>query len=196
VVELTVPDLTTAVGGRTLPAMTNAAAPTGSAQPADRLERVDRVSGRVLVVDREQRVLLLRGSDPANSAAGDWWFTPGGGLDPGETTEAGALRELAEETGLVLEELGGPVWVRTAEFDFMGQSYRQAETFFLVEIGAHEVDFAGFTDLERRAVHEFRWWGVDELAASEVTVYPSALAAELAALLAGGRPDVAKEVGP
>jgi 8-oxo-dGTP pyrophosphatase MutT (NUDIX family) len=166
--------------------MTNAGAPA---------ERVERSSGRVLVVDRHRRVLLLRGSDPADPAAGDWWFTPGGGLDPGEDAEAAARRELVEETGLVLAELGRPVWVRTAEFAFMGQTYRQAETFFFVEIDEHDVTFGGFTDVERQAVHEYRWWGLDELAASGVTVYPSSLAAELAVLLASGRPAVAKEVG-
>jgi 8-oxo-dGTP pyrophosphatase MutT (NUDIX family) len=150
--------------------------------------RVDRTGGRVLVVDSDDRVLLLRGSDPADPAAGTWWFTPGGGLDDGETAEQGALRELAEETGLVLDRLGPAVWRRTAEFDFMGRSYRQAETFFFVRIPGHTVDFSGFTQIERDAVHEFRWWSVEELAATDETVYPSSLGAELALLITEGPP--------
>jgi 8-oxo-dGTP pyrophosphatase MutT (NUDIX family) len=155
---------------------------------------IERTSGRVLVVDRDDRVLLLRGSDPADLAAGDWWFTPGGGLDPGESLEQGALRELREETGLVLSSLGSPVWQRTASFSFMGRAYRQAETFFLVRVDQHSVDFSGLTDIEQRAVHEFRWWRLDDLARSDVTVYPTALAAELELLLA--RPQDEPHQGP
>ena len=58
------------------------------------------------MVDDRARVLLLRGRDPADPSAGRWWFTPGGGVDPGETVEQAARREIAEETGLVAADLG------------------------------------------------------------------------------------------
>jgi len=161
---------------------------------------IDRASGRVLVVDGAERVLLLRGSDPTDPAAGQWWFTPGGGLDPGESAQQGARRELREETGLDLADLGSPVWVRTAEFTFLGRGYRQAETFFLARVDGHAVDFSGHTDLEKQAVHEFRWWSLDDLQASDIRVYPKALAAELHELLElvgrGQWPTTPKDVGP
>ena len=47
--------------------------------------RIDRVAARVLVVDRDGAVLLLRGGDPHRPEAGTWWFTPGGGVDDGES---------------------------------------------------------------------------------------------------------------
>ena len=170
-------------GRRTLPGMT-----TGT-------EPIDRTGARVLLLDRDDRVLLLRGSDPAAPGAGLWWFTPGGGLDPGETAEEAARRELAEETGLVLRQLGPAVWVRTAHFDFLGRSYRQAETFFLARVDQHDVDFSGFTEMERDTVDAFRWWSVTELATTDETVYPSTLGAELALLLADGPPAEPKDVG-
>ena len=46
-----------------------------------------RRSARVLVIDPDGCVLLLRGFDPARPERGDWWFTPGGGVDPGESRE-------------------------------------------------------------------------------------------------------------
>jgi 8-oxo-dGTP pyrophosphatase MutT (NUDIX family) len=158
---------------------------------------VERTAARVLVIDGSDRVLLLHGSDPADAAAGRWWFTPGGGLDPGESAEEAARRELAEETGLVLDRLGPAVWVRTAEFDFMGDHYRQAETFFLARVddGA-DVDFSGHTLIERDAVHDYRWWSVAELGTTDETVYPSTLGAELALVLADGPPAQPKDVGP
>jgi 8-oxo-dGTP pyrophosphatase MutT (NUDIX family) len=157
---------------------------------------VERTGARVLVVDDLGRVLLLRGSDPAVDDAPTWWFTPGGGADAGETAAQAARRELAEETGLVVDDLGPPVWTRTAEFDFLGAHYRQAETFFLARVGSHEPDTRGWTGVEQAALHEVRWWDLDELERSGETVYPSSLVAELRLLLAQGRPDRPKVVAP
>jgi 8-oxo-dGTP diphosphatase len=44
------------------------------------------------------RILLLRRA--AMDSLPGYWETPGGGVEPGESFEAGAIRELAEETGL------------------------------------------------------------------------------------------------
>jgi 8-oxo-dGTP pyrophosphatase MutT (NUDIX family) len=178
VVELTGPGATYAAGMTTPPAV------------------VERTGARVLVVDDLGRVLLLRGSDPAVPDAPTWWITPGGGADPGESAPEAARRELAEETGLVLDELGAPVWTRTAEFDFLGSRYRQAETFFLARVQAYEPDTSGWTEIERAAVHEVRWWDLAELERSGQTVYPSTLVPELRLLLARGRPAQPKVVGP
>jgi ADP-ribose pyrophosphatase YjhB (NUDIX family) len=157
---------------------------------------IDRVGARVLLVDAAERVLLLRGVDPDDPGAGDWWITPGGGVDPGETLAEGARRELAEETGLVLADVGAPVWFRTVEFMFLGRRYRQAETFFLARVDRHEVDPSGWSEVERRVVRETRWWDLDALAATRETVYPSRLAEALRQLLREGPPGEPYEVGP
>jgi 8-oxo-dGTP pyrophosphatase MutT (NUDIX family) len=138
---------------------------------------VERRAARVLLVDAEDRVLLFHGCDPADAGAGDWWFTPGGGLDDGESPAQAAARELAEETGLVVdpEELGSPVHARTASFRFAGGSYRQTEDFFLLRVVDHEVDCAGFTALELAAVLGHRWWPRAELRSTDQRVYPAEL---------------------
>ncbi|TML29501.1 MAG: NUDIX domain-containing protein, partial [Actinobacteria bacterium] len=61
-------------------------------------EAIPRRASRVLVVDEAGRVLLFHGFDPARPEHG-YWFTVGGGLDPGESAVQGAVRELFEETG-------------------------------------------------------------------------------------------------
>lgn len=67
---------------------------------------------------RGQDVLLIRRGKPPRQ--GDWSI-PGGRIEPGETQAQAALRELAEETGVVAA-LGPKLAVINAEFE--GQSYR------------------------------------------------------------------------
>ncbi|GAA0920423.1 NUDIX hydrolase [Pseudonocardia zijingensis] len=147
-----------------------------------------RVAARVLLVDPAQRLLLFEGFDP--HVPGEFfWFTAGGGLEPGEELRAGAQRELQEETGLRLppERLVGPVWLRRVRFTFEGVEYDSDEWFFLAALtDPAAVDTAGFTDLENRTVRGYRWWSNDELRRTTATVYPFQLGERLPGLLADG----------
>jgi ADP-ribose pyrophosphatase YjhB (NUDIX family) len=61
--------------------------------------RIQRVAAYNVCVDERSRLLLCRLS-AMTEVAGSWTL-PGGGIEFGEHPEAGALRELTEETGLV-----------------------------------------------------------------------------------------------
>jgi len=53
-----------------------------------------------IAFDERGRVLLVRRGDPPDQ---DVWSVPGGRLEPGETVVAAVAREMAEETGLLVE---------------------------------------------------------------------------------------------
>jgi 8-oxo-dGTP diphosphatase len=69
-------------------------------------ERVLRIAAHVVVIDADRRVLLCRISERGPDLGR--WTLPGGGLEFGEPPEAGAIREVAEETGLDVE-VGAPI---------------------------------------------------------------------------------------
>lgn len=156
----------------------------GQTSPAPAQERR---AARVLLLDDDDRLLLFCGADPHVPDV-RFWFTPGGGVEDGESLTDAARRELGEETGCTDVELGPAVWTRQGDFDFEGERVRQAETYYLARVPAWEVDTTGFTDLEQRAVLWHRWWTLAELQATTEVLYPTTLARHLADLLRDGPP--------
>ena len=142
-----------------------------------------RLAARVLVLDPDGHVLLMRGFDPSRPEAGSWWLTPGGGVDAGESLEDAARRELREETGLEVDAVGAPVFERRVLFDFEADSFDQTEHFFCVRAERFTITRAGWTDLEQRSFLEHRWWSTDELAVTAETIYPEDLVERLTRLL-------------
>ncbi|UIX30466.1 NUDIX hydrolase [Streptomyces sp. GQFP] len=150
--------------------------------------RLRKVS-RVVLLDPQDRILLLHGHEP-DDPADDWWFTPGGGLEGDETHEEAALRELAEETGITGAdvELGPVLWRRTCSFPFAGRRWDQDEWYYLARTDRTETRATALTELERRSVAGAHWWTCQELTRAHETVYPTRLAELLRRLLDEGPP--------
>ena len=77
-----------------------------------RRDPVRPVPAVLAVVLRDGKALLVRRANPPD--AGLWGF-PGGKVEPGESLQDAALRELAEETGIRAE--AGPVLTALDVFD-------------------------------------------------------------------------------
>jgi 8-oxo-dGTP pyrophosphatase MutT (NUDIX family) len=139
-----------------------------------------RRAARVLLLDHAARVLLFRGCDPERPWR-RYWFTVGGGLDPGESLVDGAVRELYEETGLRLapDQLVGPIHREITQFPFDGRWYAQEQEFFVARVASWEVDTSGHDAIERATIDESRWWSLEELEATDDEFYPVDLPALL-----------------
>ncbi|MET8829120.1 NUDIX hydrolase [Streptomyces sp. NPDC004610] len=146
---------------------------------------------RVVLLDPQDRILLLHGHEP-DDPADDWWFTPGGGVEGDETRERAALRELAEETGVTEVVLGPVLWRRRCSFPFAGRRWDQDEWYYLARteraVAPAGREGLALTELERRSVAGARWWTCQELTRSHETVYPTRLAGLLRRLLDEGPP--------
>ena len=131
---------------------------------------------RVLLLDHGNHILLIKGSDPTNPELDHWWFTPGGGVNEGESHQQAASRELFEETGLELEITGNPIWERIASFEFMGTLFHQRELFFVARAERFEPRPQYLSEAELQYLLGSKWWSKDELAATRETFFPADLA--------------------
>lgn len=136
-----------------------------------------RPSARLLLVDGAGRLLLFRFDFRFGPLAGTvFWATPGGALDPGETYEAGAVRELAEETGLLIAHPGPQVGRRTAVFRAPeGDEVLADERYFLVRVEDLVISPDGWTALEREVMSAHRWWSREEIGAADEKIWPENL---------------------
>lgn len=155
---------------------------------ADLLNRpVVRTAGRMLLVDRESCVLLIRSKQSPDSDVTNW-VAPGGGMEPGETSAQAAVRELREETGIavVLGKDARPMTVERAVFTVGPWHFDQTDDYFAARVDVRPgIDRSGLTELERNTVVEYRWWSVEDLAATSDVIWPADLVATLTALAAG-----------
>jgi ADP-ribose pyrophosphatase YjhB (NUDIX family) len=154
---------------------------------------VPRQAARVLLLDPADRVLLVRFDDRETDYA--WWTTPGGGIRAGESPEAAARREVAEETGLRDLALGPCVWVREFEFTWRGRRYRQRERIFAARVAPFEPSLAGFEPGELDLLPAHRWWSGADIERSTERFGPRRLGALLRELLATGFPARPIEIG-
>jgi 8-oxo-dGTP pyrophosphatase MutT (NUDIX family) len=129
----------------------------------------------VLLFDRDGRILLFLTLAPDTSGIARW-LTPGGGVDPGENHHEAAVRELEEETGLVIRKLGEPVWAHDFDvlWDAADHDTGHAE-FYTATVDAVEPTKEKWTDEELVDVLESRWWTLEELAATHDPFEPAEL---------------------
>jgi ADP-ribose pyrophosphatase YjhB (NUDIX family) len=141
-----------------------------SGQPELRI----RPAGRVILLDPDDRVLLMRYDDgPPN---GVHWSTPGGGLNPGEDYASGAARELAEETGWDDIVLLGEIHRRTHKMEYDDAIVPQVERFFLARTDQPKWQITGVEAMHARdGIATWRWWTLAQLDSTGEAIWPAEL---------------------
>lgn len=131
-------------------------------------ETVRRTTGRMLPVRSDGRVLLLHGWDPETPDE-PFWFSIGGGTDPGETHLDAAVRETFEETRIVVrpQDVTPEIARYGIDFSWGGQRIVQDLVFFAVAVpDATTASFDGLDPLEAASIGKVGWLSPDELEAS------------------------------
>jgi 8-oxo-dGTP pyrophosphatase MutT (NUDIX family) len=135
----------------------------------------ERSTSRLIVADHDDRVLLFL-TYGRDHAVPPRWITPGGGVDPGEDFQAAGVRELREETGLVVDSVGDAF--RTVDLD-VNTAWHPYElghwAWFSIRTERFEPSDAGWMPDERVDIIDSRWWTAEELVASGEPFEPADL---------------------
>lgn len=138
-----------------------------------------RPAARVLLLSDCGQILLLS----AQLGLDRFWITPGGGVQPGESFQEAAARELFEETGQRLT-IEACVWRRRHASPASTPPFDQYERFFVAHTTSQEVAPAARDSY----VTGHRWWRLEEIHAARDVFAPARLGDLLEPILRGEYP--------
>ncbi|CAN5169217.1 hypothetical protein BH09PSE6_BH09PSE6_20110 [soil metagenome] len=140
-----------------------------------------RAAARMLVLDPGGKLLLFRFMHVRGALAGqDFWATPGGGVEVGETHTEAAIRELRQETGIHAERLDAPVAHCETVLQLPdGESVIADEHYFVVRAQDRALTRDQWSVREAEVMVAQHWWTAAELESTTDTVWPANLPAML-----------------
>ena len=134
-----------------------------------------RNQARGFVLNDAGQVVLVKYEDtePVNPAEPDilkYWVLPGGGIEPGETYEQAVAREVLEETGVEVTEVGRRIHVLEKELIYAGKLHRMHAEYYLSRCAGQPV--ASNCD-PGEGIVDVRWWSYEEILTSDEIFLPA-----------------------
>ncbi len=137
----------------------------------------ERQSARWIIVSPDREILLFQFVHSEGALAGqEYWATPGGGLEDGETFEQAAVRELLEETGRTVSSTEPHI----AQRDFVlqlhdGEHVRAHERYFLLETDVFIPSTCRLDSVELELMTDHYWWSEDQISQASALIFPENL---------------------
>jgi 8-oxo-dGTP pyrophosphatase MutT (NUDIX family) len=152
-----------------------------------------RRTARALLFDPANRLLLIQyeaarkieGREPGDRL---FWYTPGGGIDPGESAEQACRRELQEEVGLAEAVIGAEVALWHEPLTLFRRPTLTHARFFIVHAPDDRIDTSDLQATEQDLVHQVRWMSLQELELHIGSIVPIGLVPLVRTILAGHLP--------
>jgi 8-oxo-dGTP pyrophosphatase MutT (NUDIX family) len=159
-----------------------------------------RQTARALLLDPDDRLLLIcyqAARDLPGRAPGDraFWYTPGGGLEEGESFEQAVVRELEEEVGVSGVPVGTLVAIWQAPVHLFIRPTQQDARFFVMRAPSAAIDTRLLQETEMDPVLDVRWFSLDELVALKEPIEPQGLVELVRLVLVGNQPELPMRLG-
>ena len=139
-----------------------------------------RITARVVVINDENKILLLKIKDGANHC----WLTPGGKMEEGETALETAKRELFEETGIQSADfMESHAWYCEHVITINKVPTLLKEHIFLAYVKTSDVHFENLLDYERDEIMNYWWWNISEFIEKKEAMHPQNLALDIQTFL-------------
>lgn len=135
---------------------------------------ITRNQARGFVLNDAGEVVLVKYEDtePVNPAEPEilkYWVLPGGGIEEGESYEQAVAREVLEETGITVSEVGRRIHVLEKELIFAGNLHRMHAEYYLSRCAGQPPSANCDPD---EGIVDVRWWSIDEIRKSDEIFLP------------------------
>lgn len=121
-----------------------------------------------IILDQEQKLLLLRQKNPYNGF--EWWTLPGGGMEPEESAIDTIVREVQEECGVKCRPIK---LIYVSEYVDYSMNTHHLGMFFLTHIEEGAQVCTGFDpEVEIQYIKECRFVSKEEIQSAKLPIYP------------------------